>query len=139
MKTLPYPVADPEFPIGGVLTHWGGANLQHIHFSVKTCAKMKEMDPVGGRAPVAPPGSANVTVTMGFHGNAVGEIPLPPVGPSSVPFAYIFTQKYPPSTGLASPNRKFQIHPCIVYFNALTTEPLAIFLELETDNLGVIH
>ena len=31
-----------DFPLGG-------ANLQHVHFLVKTYAKMKEMDPVWGR------------------------------------------------------------------------------------------
>ena len=49
-----YTVADPGFP------GWGGANLRRVHFSVKMYAKTKEMDPVGGRAPAAPPpGSAN--------------------------------------------------------------------------------
>ena len=54
-------MADPGFPVGGggAPTRWGGANLQHIHFSVKTYAKTKEIDPVGGGAPAAPPGSAN--------------------------------------------------------------------------------
>ena len=33
----------------------GGANLRHICFSVKTNAKMKELDPVGGHVPGAPP------------------------------------------------------------------------------------
>ena len=32
-------VADPGFPIVGVLTRWGGANLRCVHFSVKTYAK----------------------------------------------------------------------------------------------------
>ena len=52
-------VADPGFPIGGVPTRWGGANLQHVHFLAKTYAKTKEMDPVGGActsgAPLDPP------------------------------------------------------------------------------------
>ena len=39
-----YPVADPGFPVGG------GANLQRVHFSAKTYAKTKEIDPVGGGA-----------------------------------------------------------------------------------------
>ena len=43
---------------------WGGANLQRVHFSAKTYAKTKEMDPVGGRALAAPPGSANVVVMI---------------------------------------------------------------------------
>ena len=55
-------VADPGFPVGGALTHWGGANLQHIHFSAKMYVKTKEIDPVGGHAPAAPPGSTNVEV-----------------------------------------------------------------------------
>ena len=38
-----------DFPLGGgVLTHWGGANLRCIHFLAKMYAKMKEIDPVGG-------------------------------------------------------------------------------------------
>ena len=41
-------MADPGFPVGG------GANLQRIHFSAKTYAKTKEIDPVGG-APLDPP------------------------------------------------------------------------------------
>ena len=41
-------VADPGFPIGGAPTHWGGTDLQCVHFLVKTYAKTKEMDPVGG-------------------------------------------------------------------------------------------
>ena len=54
-----------DFPLGGgggALTHWGGGtNLQCIHFSVKTYAKTKEMDPVGGGGRWRrPPGSANV-------------------------------------------------------------------------------
>ena len=42
---------------GGVLTHWRGANLRHVHFSAKTYAKTKEIDPVGGggHVPAAPP------------------------------------------------------------------------------------
>ena len=48
-----------DFPLWGPPTRWGGANLRRIHFSVKMYVKMKEMDPVGGCAPVAPRGSAN--------------------------------------------------------------------------------
>ena len=52
-----------DFPLGGVPTRWGGANLQRVHFSVKTYVKMKEMDPVGGGRGGAcqwcPPGTAN--------------------------------------------------------------------------------
>ena len=48
-------VADPGFPVGGTPTHWGGANFRRIHFSAKTYAKTKEIDPVGGaRAPRHP-------------------------------------------------------------------------------------
>ena len=43
-------VADPGFPVGG-----GGADLQRGCFSAKTYVKMKELDPVGGRGPAAPP------------------------------------------------------------------------------------
>ena len=46
--TIIVPVADPGFPIGGGANPWGGANLQCIHFLVKTYAKTKEIDPVGG-------------------------------------------------------------------------------------------
>ena len=52
-------VADPGFPVGGAPTHWGGANLRRVHFSVKTYVKTKEIDPVGGGArrgaPLDPP------------------------------------------------------------------------------------
>ena len=62
-----YSVADPGFPVGGVLTCWGGANLRRIHFLAKTYVKMKEIDPVGGGAPrYPPPGSANDITTVGF-------------------------------------------------------------------------
>ena len=47
-----------DFALGGAPTRWGGANLQHIHFSMKTYAKTKEIDPVGGarrRRPLDPP------------------------------------------------------------------------------------
>ena len=52
---------------GSRISRWGGvdplggANLQRIHFSAKTCAKTKEIDPVGGGgggaggAPLDPP------------------------------------------------------------------------------------
>ena len=41
----------------GAPTDWGGTNLQRVHFSAKTYAKTKEIDPVGGGggAPAAPP------------------------------------------------------------------------------------
>ena len=57
-----YSVADPGFPVGGgadPLGGGGGTDLRCVHFSAKTYVKMKEMDPVGERAPAAPPGSAN--------------------------------------------------------------------------------
>ena len=46
---------------GGGADPLGGANLQRIYFLAKTYAKMKEMDPVGGRGVRRrrPPGSAN--------------------------------------------------------------------------------
>ena len=40
---------------GGADPLGGGANLQCIHFSAKTYAKTKEMDPVGGGRPLDPP------------------------------------------------------------------------------------
>ena len=44
-------MADPGFPIEGEGADLlGGADLQCIRFSAKTCAKMKELDPVGGGA-----------------------------------------------------------------------------------------
>ena len=45
---------------GSRISRWGGANLQCVHFLVKTYVKTKEIDPVGGggRAGGAP-GSAN--------------------------------------------------------------------------------
>ena len=52
-------VADLGFPVGGAPSRWGGADLQRGHFLVKTYAKTKVWDPVGGGAPAAPPGSAN--------------------------------------------------------------------------------
>ena len=51
-----FPVVDPGFPIGG--GHQpvgGGADLQCVHFLAKTYVKMKEIDPVGGHMPAAPP------------------------------------------------------------------------------------
>ena len=55
MSHTQWPIQD--FPLGGAPTHWGGADLRRIHFSVKTYAKTKEMNPVGGgggHVPVAP-------------------------------------------------------------------------------------
>ena len=40
-------VVDPGFPVGGHQPV-GGHDLRHTHFLVKTCVKMKELDPVGG-------------------------------------------------------------------------------------------
>ena len=36
------PVADPGFPVRGANPIGEGANIQHRHFSVKTCAKIKK-------------------------------------------------------------------------------------------------
>ena len=49
-------VTDPGFPVGGGAGPLGGGtDLQHVHFSAKTYAKTKEIDPVGGaRAGGAP-------------------------------------------------------------------------------------
>ena len=44
---LPYPVADPGFPVGGV-------DLRCRYFSMKMYAKTKELDPVGGMRPACP-------------------------------------------------------------------------------------
>ena len=53
-------VADPGFSVGGA-DPLGGADLQRVHFLVKTNAKTKEMDPVGGRRrrPLDPPTHGN--------------------------------------------------------------------------------
>ena len=51
VEDLTYTVADPGFPVWG----GGGANLRRVHFSAKTYVKTKEIDPVGGGAPAAPP------------------------------------------------------------------------------------
>ena len=42
----------------------GGADVQCRRFLVKTYAKTKELGPVGGRAPGAPPGSATASLWM---------------------------------------------------------------------------
>ena len=56
LETFPFSVADPGFPVGGGANPLGGANLQSVHFSAKTYAKTKEMDPVGGgHVPAVPP------------------------------------------------------------------------------------
>ena len=54
-----FAVADPGFPVCGGTDPLGGTDLQHVHFSVKTYAKMKGLDPIGGCMLAAPPGSAN--------------------------------------------------------------------------------
>ena len=59
-------MADPGFPIGGVPTHWGGATSD-AYFLAKTYVKMKEMDPVGGHMPAAPPGPATVFVMFSMY------------------------------------------------------------------------
>ena len=46
---------DPGFSVGGVDPFWRGFGLQRGHFSVKMYVKMKELGPVGGRAPARPP------------------------------------------------------------------------------------
>ena len=59
-----------DFPLGGAPTCWGGggANLRRVHFSAKPYVKMKEIDPVGGRARRgAPPGSANVFINLSYE------------------------------------------------------------------------
>ena len=50
-----------DFPWGGVLSRRGGIDLRRGCFLVKTYAKMKELDPVGGAhaGSAPPPGSAN--------------------------------------------------------------------------------
>ena len=60
-------VADPGFPIGGggAPSHWGALTSDMGTFQQKTYAKTKELDPVGGRAPAAAPGSANDLITNG--------------------------------------------------------------------------
>ena len=54
-------MANPGFPIGGGAEPLGGTDLRRGCFAVKTYAKTKELDPVGGeaRASGTPPGSAN--------------------------------------------------------------------------------
>ena len=55
-------VADPGFPVGGRAPVTGGMDLRRGHFLVKMYVKMKELGPIGGRAPGTPPRSANVRV-----------------------------------------------------------------------------
>ena len=45
---------DPGFSVGGRGPILGGFGLQRGHFSVKMYVKMKELGPVGGRAPARP-------------------------------------------------------------------------------------
>ena len=48
-------VADPGFSIGGGdADPLGGTDLQRGHFLAEMYTKMKELGPVGGRAPAAP-------------------------------------------------------------------------------------
>ena len=49
---------------GGGADPLGGANLRCVHFLVKTYAKTKEMDPVGGRTGGAPPDPPMQTVKI---------------------------------------------------------------------------
>ena len=66
-------MADLGFPIGGGADPLGGANLQCIHFPVKTYAKTKEIDPVGGggrrRCPLDPPMTLRNPHSYEVHGN----------------------------------------------------------------------
>ena len=57
----PIAVADPRIPVGGGRAPVReGVDLRHGHFSVKMYAKMKELGPIGGRAPgTLPPRSTN--------------------------------------------------------------------------------
>ena len=49
-----------DFPLGGCQPI-GGVPTSDAHTFWQKRVKMKEMDPVGGGVPVAPPGSANDT------------------------------------------------------------------------------
>ena len=52
-------MADPGFPIGGAPTRWGNRPPSEM------CAKMKELDPVGGgRAPARPLDPLMTSVTF---------------------------------------------------------------------------
>ena len=51
-------MADPRFPIGGA-DPLGAPTSNTNTFWQKTFVKMKELDPVGGCVPAAPPVSAN--------------------------------------------------------------------------------
>ena len=57
IKSPPYSVADPAFPIGGMLPLGGGVDLRCRHFLVKMYAKMKERIGFhrGWHAPSMPP------------------------------------------------------------------------------------
>ena len=52
-------VADPGFPVGGLIPIEGDTDVRRGCFSMKTCAKMKELGPVWGRGaggvPLDPP------------------------------------------------------------------------------------
>ena len=58
-----------DFPLGG------SANLRHVHFSVKTYVKMKEMDPVGG-VPAVPP--LDPPMPFGYIISCLGQIFITP-------------------------------------------------------------
>ena len=51
-------VADPGFPVGGRQPRREGANSRGSYVSKNCMSKRKNLDPSGGRAPAAPPGSA---------------------------------------------------------------------------------
>ena len=54
-EIIVYSVADPGFPVGGTNPTGGNADVRHGCFSAKTCAKTKELGPVGrARAGDAP-------------------------------------------------------------------------------------
>ena len=55
-----YSVADPGFPVGGGVDFVGGPwTRRRLRFVKFVYVKTKELGPLGGRAPGAPPGSAN--------------------------------------------------------------------------------
>ena len=55
------PVADPGFPVGGRPPRRGAPTPEAATFQKISMSKRKNLDP-WGRVPVAPPGSANVSI-----------------------------------------------------------------------------
>ena len=53
--TLPPAVADPGFPRGGGANSLGGRQHTILPYFPKNCMKLKEFEPLGGRASLAPP------------------------------------------------------------------------------------